>query len=219
MSALKKKKKKKPKADDFDAKLAEVGGEPGAEPTEGAKAEEGEQEGDMMEGTGIWAHDNTDRITYPLLLKRFFIQLHDRHPDLSGAGSKSTKIPPPQCLREGNKKTIFANLPDIAKRLKRNADHIIQFLFAELGTYGSVDASGRLVIKGRFSSKQIENILRRYIQEYVSCKTCRSLNTELAKGENRLWYITCQSCGSRRTVPAINRGFSALVGKRKRMQA
>jgi len=215
MSALKKKKKKKPKTEDFDAKLAEAG--------EGGAAEESAekdkpQEGDMALGTGIWQHDATDNIQYALLLKRFFIVLHDRHPDLIGASGKSHKIPPVQCLRDGNKKTIFANLPAIAKRLKRNEEHIIQFLLAEMGTSGSVDGSMRLVIKGKFNSKQIENILRRYIQEYVSCKTCRSLNTELAKGENRLWYMTCQSCGSRRTVPAIRTGVIVQVGKRKRAQ-
>jgi translation initiation factor 2 subunit 2 len=153
MLALKKKKKKKPKADDFEAKLAEVGGDVATDkPAETPVV----VEGDMEKGTGIWAHESTDSIPYELLLKRFFIGLHDRHPDLSGMGSKSTKIPPPQCLREGNKKTIFANLSDIAKRLKRNEDHVTQFLFAELGTNGSVDASRRLVIKGRFQSKQIE---------------------------------------------------------------
>lgn len=155
LQLLKKKKKKKaaPK-EDFDAKLAEAG--EGAEATSKPEEEAASQEGDMIEGTGIWEHDREDKIAYPNLLDRFFIQLHDRHPDLSGAGLKSTKIPPPQCLREGNKKTIFANLPDIAKRLKRHEDHVTQFLFAELGTSGSVDASRRLVIKGRFQSKQIE---------------------------------------------------------------
>jgi translation initiation factor 2 subunit 2 len=154
MSALKKKKKKKPKAEDFEAKLAEVGGD--AVPSSETPNETVVAEGDMEKGTGIWAHSSTDTIPYNLLLKRFFIQLHDRHPDLSGSSSKNTKIPPPQCLREGNKKTIFANLPDIAKRLKRSEEHVTQFLFAELGTNGSVDASRRLVIKGRFQSKQIE---------------------------------------------------------------
>jgi hypothetical protein len=43
---------------------------------------------------------------------------------------------------------------------------VTQFLFAELGTSGSVDGSKRLVIKGRFQQKQIENVLRRYIVEY-----------------------------------------------------
>lgn len=36
---------------------------------------------------------------------------------------------------------------------------------AELGTSGSVDGSRRLVIKGRFQQKQIENVLRRYVGE------------------------------------------------------
>jgi translation initiation factor 2 subunit 2 len=156
MSALKKKKKKKPKAEDFDAKLAEVGEDGAAGEAKETVDVDAKQDGDMIEGTGIWAHDATQPIEYELLLKRFYINLHDRHPDLTGGIAKSYKIPPPQCLREGNKKTIFANLADIAKRLHRSDEHVTQFLFAELGTTGSVDGSKRLVIRGRFQSKQIE---------------------------------------------------------------
>ena len=47
--------------------------------------------------------------------------------------------------------------------MHRQPEHVIQFLFAEMGTTGSVDGAGRLVIKGRFQQKQIENVLRRYI--------------------------------------------------------
>ena len=160
---MKKKKKKKPKADpdDFEAKLAEAGatGEGEVSKEEDAPAEEG----DMDAGTGIWAHNATQQFTYNQLLGRFFSLLHNSHPDLMSGGSKSYKIPPPQCLREGNKKTIFANIADISKRMNRSDEHVTQFLFAELGTSGSVDGSQRLVIKGRFQQKQIENVLRRYI--------------------------------------------------------
>lgn len=148
----KKKKKKKPTASDFEAKLAEAG-EGG---DENADAEAVEEDGDMAEGTGIWQHEKSQRVPYPMLLGRFFVHLHDRHPDLASSGGKSYKIPPPQCLREGNKKTIFANISEICKRLKRSDEHVTQFLFAELGTTGSVDGSRRLVIKGKFQSKQIE---------------------------------------------------------------
>ena len=165
-AALKKKKKKKAtKAvdDDFDAKLAEAGvGEENDGPAERAGDT---QEGDLEKGTGIWAHDATQPIGYSLLLNRFFTIIQSHHPDLLSSGSKSHKIPPPQCLREGNKKTIFANIADICKRMKRTDEHVMQFLFAELGTNGSVDGSRRLVIKGRFQQKQIENVLRRYIGE------------------------------------------------------
>ncbi|KAH0559472.1 hypothetical protein GP486_004007 [Trichoglossum hirsutum] len=217
----KKKKKKTTKAadtgDDFEAKLAQAG-VADEDTTATPEAAPLVEEGDLEKGTGIWAHDATQPISYALLLSRFFTLLHSHHPDLASSGSKSYKIPPPQCLREGNKKTIFANISEICKRMKRNDEHVTQFLFAELGTSGSVDGSRRLVIKGRFQQKQIENVLRRYIVEYVTCKTCRSPDTELNKGENRLSFITCNSCGSRRSVTAIKTGFSAQVGKRKRMQ-
>lgn len=171
-SALKKKKKKTTKkvdSGDFEAKLAEAGmGEEGAEegPVE-------LPEGDHEAGTGIWAHDATQAIPYSLLVSRFFSLIQSHHPDLLSSGTKSYKIPPPQCLREGNRRTIFANISDICKRMKRSDDHVMQFLFAELGTNGSVDGSRRLVIKGRFQQKQIENVLRRYIGMSPSRSTRR----------------------------------------------
>lgn len=236
---MKKKKKKKAKDvgedDDFTAKLkqlevkeADDGG--GAEP-------EVEEEGDMDAGTGIWAHDETKAVGYSLLLQRFFSQLSQKNPDHALSGTKSYKIPPPQCMREGNRKTVFANIADICKRTKRTDEHVTAYLFAELGTNGSVDGSRRLVIKGRFQQKQIENVVRKYISkspeclprrrwlltrvravEYVTCKTCKSPDTELSKGENRLYFITCNNCGSRRSVTAIKTGFSAQVGKRRKMK-
>ncbi|PMD23640.1 hypothetical protein NA56DRAFT_643726 [Hyaloscypha hepaticicola] len=224
LSSMKKKKKsKKPKEgteDEFAAKLAALDIEGKEEEGEPAAAVEKKplDDGDMEKGTGIWQHDCTTRIPYENLLSRFFTLLAQKNPDHASSGSRSYKIPPPQCLREGNKKTIFANIAEICKRMKRTDEHVTSYLFAELGTSGSVDGSRRLVIKGRFQQKQIENVLRRYIMEYVTCKTCRSPDTELNKGENRLYFITCNSCGSRRSVTAIKTGFSAQVGKRRRQQ-
>lgn len=174
-------KKKKPKksekkptksaeAGDFDAKLAEAGvnensnGDANASRTPaGAAAEEDEDEqpvppeaeGDPDKGTGIWSHSASKDIGYSQLLSRFYGLMHSNHPDMMSGGSKSYKIPPPQCLREGNKKTIFANIADICKRMKRSDEHVTSYLFAELGTSGSVDGSKRLVIKGRFQQKQL----------------------------------------------------------------
>lgn len=124
---------------------------------------------------------------------------------------------PPQVGRDG-KKTIFANLHDMCRRMHRSMDHVIMYLFAELGTQGSVDGSQRLIIKGKFTQKQIETMMRGYISrfyvlkllngvvEYVTCKTCRSGETSLHK-ENRLTFLKCEVCGSNRTVAAIKSGF------------
>ena len=105
-----------------------------------------------------------DSPVYPSqLLRRFYGQLHASNPALLTSAGKRYTIAPPQILREGNKKSIFANVSDICKRMHRQPEHVIQYMFAEMGTTGSVDGSGRLVIKGRFQQKQIEHVLRRYI--------------------------------------------------------
>ena len=59
---------------------------------------------------------------------------------------------------------------------------------------------------GRFQQKQMENVLRRYVKEYVTCHTCRSPDTILQK-ETRLFFLQCETCGSRCSVASIKSGF------------
>ena len=143
----KKKKKKKPKA-------------PVEEENEGEDSSAAQQTEHVTEAVG------EEPFTYQQLLTRVFDILRTKNPDLS-ADKKKSPIVPPQVLREGSKKTAFANIVDICKRMKRAPDHVVSFLFAELGTTGSIDGSARLIIKGRFMQKQIENVLKRYIGEFL----------------------------------------------------
>ncbi|CAB4255377.1 similar to Saccharomyces cerevisiae YPL237W SUI3 Beta subunit of the translation initiation factor eIF2, involved in the identification of the start codon [Maudiozyma barnettii] len=204
--SLKKKKKKSKEpvsADDFEKELAKAG--ISTDGVEGSPA----PESSAQQEAGL---------PYSDLLSRFFNILRANNPELAGDRSgPKFRIPPPVCLRDG-KKTIFSNIQDISEKLQRSPDHLIQYLFAELGTSGSIDGQKRLVIKGKFLSKQMENVLRRYILEYVTCKTCKSINTELKKEQsNRLYFLVCKSCGSTRSVSSIKTGFQATVGKRRRM--
>ena len=111
----------------------------------------------------LQSHKHQAHTSNVQLLHRFYAQLHASNPALLTSAGKRYTIAPPQLAREGNKKTIFANVSDICKRMHRQPEHVIQYMFAEMGTTGSVDGSGRLVIKGRFQQKQIEHVLRRYI--------------------------------------------------------
>lgn len=74
------------------------------------------------------------------------------------------------------------------------------------------------------------------LEEYVMCHTCKSTDTELTKvcnlcltfagsklwhihyyyllfQDTRLFFLQCQTCGSRCSVTAIKSGFTAMVGK------
>ncbi|KAN0064692.1 translation initiation factor eIF-2 beta subunit [Thecaphora frezii] len=225
---MKKKKKKSKKAafdlEAFEKELGE-GGEDGEAGAIGDDEDLGENPFAQDDGEGAESKDDqpetwhgTDRdYTYQELLGRIFKTLRAQNPALSGEKKKFTMVPP-QVARDGSKKTVFANVVDICKRMHRQPDHVIQYLFSELGTLGSVDGSQRLVIRGRFQPKQIENVLRRYITEYVICKTCKRPETLLTK-ENRIFFVTCEKCGSQRSVSAIKSGFQAQTGKRSKMRA
>ncbi|SAM02183.1 hypothetical protein [Absidia glauca] len=204
--ALKKKKKKKKNMAEFEAELAE--GDDDNNNNDGAN--EGSSKASNEEA---WLKSDRD-YTYDELLGRVFNILRQNNPELVGEKKRYT-IVPPSIHREGNKKTIFANVADISKRLHREPEHVIQFLFAELGTTGSVDGAQRLIIKGRFQQKQIENVLRRYIVEYVTCKTCKSPDTIMTK-DNRLYFVQCEACGSTRSVSAIKTGFKAQTKEDRR---
>lgn len=111
---------------------------------------------------------------------------------------------------------IIKNL--LQYRLHRAQKHLLDFLLSELGTSGSIDGNNQLIIKGRFQQKQIENVLRRYIKEYVTCHTCRSPNTILQK-DSRIFFLQCEACGSRCSVASIKHGFQAVTGKRAAIRA
>ncbi len=206
-----KKKKKKKKAESTEIEGVEDGEAGDASINAGELSKPGESIGTTVQEGEPWRNSERD-YTYEELVNRVFSILRQNNPDLAGEKRKFT-IVPPQVGREGSKKTSFANIADLCRRMRRPIEHVTAFILTELGTIGSSDAAQRLIIRGRYQQLQIENVLRKYIGEYVTCKTCRSPDTVMSK-ENRLFFLKCESCGSTRSVNAIKSGFKAQTTKR-----
>ncbi|KAI8519972.1 PREDICTED: eukaryotic translation initiation factor 2 subunit 2-like isoform X2 [Branchiostoma belcheri] len=168
-------------------------------------------------GGPSWLGSERD-YTYDELLTRVFDIMREKNPDMVAGEKRRFVMRPPQVVRVGTKKTSFVNFAEICKLLHRQPKHLLAFLLAELGTSGSVDGNNQLIIKGRFQQKQIENVLRRYIKEYVTCHTCRSPETILQK-DTRLYFLQCETCHSRCSVASIKSGFQAVTGKRAALRA
>ncbi|KAG7273271.1 hypothetical protein CRUP_009699 [Coryphaenoides rupestris] len=207
-------KKKKPKKVDFDEGLDALEKEDVLDDDEG-KNNDGIS---FIPSTGpAWAGTERD-YTYDELLNRVFNIMREKNPDMVAGEKRKFVMKPPQVVRVGTKKTSFVNFTDICKLLHRQPKHLLAFLLAELGTSGSIDGNNQLVIKGRFQQKQIENVLRRYIKEYVTCHTCRSPDTILQK-DTRLYFLQCETCHSRCSVASIKTGFQAVTSKRAQLRA
>lgn len=149
---------------------------------------------------------------YNDLLERIFKQLDNLQ---ASSQSRKVSLQPPQISRLP-KKTMFVNFQLICKSLQRSPDHFLQFLLTELETTASIDGDKRLILRGTFSSRNIENILRRYIKEYVECTNCHSLNTSMNRDPNtRLFNLECNNCGAGRNVTAIKAGYEHDLTKRR----
>jgi len=200
----KKKKKKRKDLNDLVADLADKDVEEDATPEE-------------EPGASTWGGSDRD-YTYDELLLRVFDIMRQKNPEMASGTKQKFVMRPPQVVRVGTKKSSFVNFMEICKMLHRPQKHLLDFLLSELGTSGSIDGNNQLIIKGRFQQKQIENVLRRYIKEYVTCHTCRSPNTLLQK-DSRIFFLQCEACGSRCSVASIKHGFQAVTGKRAAIRA
>lgn len=57
-----------------------------------------------------------------------------------------------------------------------------------------------------------------FVEEYVTCHTCKSPETILQR-DTRLFFLQCETCGSRCSVASIKSGFQAVTGKRAAIRA
>lgn len=137
--------------------------------------------------------DESEKI-YDMLLKRIYNSLEKSESKIS--------LSKPIVFIEGVKKTNWNNFNEICNQINRKIDHVYTYFTIELNCKGSINGDNNLILIGRYRTIDIEKILTSYIKEYVKCRACNSLNTDFIK-ENRLLFINCKICESRRSIPII----------------
>jgi translation initiation factor 2 subunit 2 len=149
-------------------------------------------------------YNEEDEYDYITLLERAFSMIREKNPNL--VSRKKQIIPAPILHKLGSKKTMWSNFSNTVSVLNRGMDHIQSYISYEMSTDCSIDGNYRLIIKGKFSSKNLEPVLTKYIIEYVSCHMCRGHDTYLIKDPiTRLTFLKCDMCKSTRSVEPIKK--------------
>lgn len=144
--------------------------------------------------------------SYSFLVERLYQLIGD-----VGISNKTKlSLPVPIFVRDGPKKIVWCNFNEICFRINRDPVNISEYVLAELGTTGKFSQDGKLVIHGRFTPKQMEPILKRYIELYVRCKNCKNNETTLTRRLKQN-YLQCSTCKSEYTVENIKVGFKANI--------
>jgi translation initiation factor 2 subunit 2 len=146
---------------------------------------------------------DTPSYTYKDLLSKFYEQISDLNINKT---TNKFMIGKPIVVSMSSKKVVWTNFKETCDGLNRHIDHLFSYITSELNTDASINENKQMIIKGKFHSKNIENILRKYVCCYVQCSMCRSYETEITKDSNtRLNYLVCLSCKSSKTIPVIKK--------------
>lgn len=109
------------------------------------------------------------------------------------------KVPVPVVVRV-NRSSMWTNMQLTAEQLNRTTDHMVNFVTVELSCKTSVTGDSQLCMGGKFNSKNIQNVLTKYIRDYVQCPQCLGGLTRLEKDAVlRTWFVVCD-CGGKKSV-------------------
>ncbi len=107
------------------------------------------------------------------------------------------EIPELDILQEG-KITVFRNFIDVTDKLRREPEHLLQFMLKELGTPGNIEGR-RAVFKAKINPQSINDKVQMYTETYVICSECGLPDTKMVK-EDRTLMLECEACGARRPI-------------------
>ncbi|MBX8633116.1 MAG: translation initiation factor IF-2 subunit beta [Thermoplasmata archaeon] len=136
--------------------------------------------------------DSQDALNYRELLKRAKSEM----PEAISSGERF-QIPEPDLIAEG-KSSVFRNFMDIAEKLRRDPQHLLQYLLREMGTAGTLEGR-RAVFKSKLNPMQVDEKLKEYTDVFVICSECGRPDTRMVK-EGRILLLECEACGAKRPV-------------------
>lgn len=110
------------------------------------------------------------------------------------------EVPRASCITFGSR-TILNNFKEICDVLNRDPNHVLRYLSREMATSGAIEGS-RAVFQGKFECETIDRLVRRYMDEFVTCPICKRPDTKIVK-EKRLNFLVCEACGAKSPVRRI----------------
>lgn len=163
--------------------------------------------------------DGSKGHTYSTMLERILAVCRENNPDLSS--SERAKLPMPKVERSGAKKTALTNFKELCNAMNRSQEDVKDFIEKQLTTTSSVDSNDCLIIRiQNLKSTAFENILQKYIMEYVRCTACNKIDTDLTRdATTRMQILSCRHCHATRYLQAVGAAtFQAQTTKRARQR-
>ncbi|MEM2175468.1 MAG: translation initiation factor IF-2 subunit beta, partial [Candidatus Aenigmatarchaeota archaeon] len=111
------------------------------------------------------------------------------------------EVPVAEVIIVGNR-TIIKNFKEICDKLNRDPKHLSKYLTKNLATSGNFEGE-RYILNSKINEKMINDRIKKYCEDFVICKQCKRPDTKLKELERGTYYLICEACGARSSVPKI----------------
>ena len=101
---------------------------------------------------------------------------------------------------QGNR-TIISNFSQISSTLGRDQSHMLKYILKELATPGEIKKKA-VIIGRKVSASMINDKIKGYVKDFVTCKECGKPDTKLVK-EGRVEFMKCTACGAKYPIKTI----------------
>lgn len=105
----------------------------------------------------------------------------------------------------GHSRSILVNWKSyvrLFRALNRDPQLFQQYVNHYYGCQSSINQHEQLMFSVRTTKTTFDNVLKLFLNEYVTCLACQKAQTHLIKSTG-LWRIECQLCGSQRSVKRL----------------
>ena len=103
------------------------------------------------------------------------------------------------------KRTILLNWKSylrLFQNLSRDAHLFQKYINQTYSCRSLINSREQLTLNIPTSQNTFDNLLRKFLDEYVTCLACQTAQTYLMKSRG-IWTIECQLCGRQRTVQRL----------------
>jgi translation initiation factor 2 subunit 2 len=134
-------------------------------------------------------------LDYKKLLDRIYMSLPDRT-----LNDSRFEVPTVDSMIQG-KQTIWKNFSKVAKDLKRDQAQLYKFIMKEISTSSTI-TNQTLVLNGVFNNYKLNQILTKYINNFVLCSACKKPDTDIV-ASNGVKVLRCAACGAITPLPKL----------------
>lgn len=105
----------------------------------------------------------------------------------------------------GQSRTIIINWKSyvrLFRALTRDSHLFQQYINEYYSCQSSINQREQLTLNIRTNKTTFDNVLKKFLDDYVTCLICQTAQTHLIKSDG-MWRIECQLCGSQRMVKRL----------------